>query len=56
MTPAAVEYGQAAALTAQRQVALNVAYKAHPERFVKGLPKPPKVPTEVWINPPQPDE
>jgi putative transposase len=56
MTPAAVHYGQAAALTAQRQVALKVAYEAHPERFVKGLPKPPKVPTEVWINPPRSDE
>ena len=56
MTPAAVHYGQAAALTAQRQVTLKAAYEVHPERFVKGLPKPPKVPTEVWINPPQSDE
>jgi putative transposase len=56
MTPAAVHYSQTAALTAQRQVALKVAYEAHPERFVKGLPKPPKVPTEVWINPPRSDE
>ena len=56
MTPAAVHHGQAASLTAQRQIALNVAYEVHPERFVKGLPKPPQVPTEVWINPPQSDE
>ena len=35
MTPAAVHYGQAAMLTAQRQVALKRAYEAHPERFVK---------------------
>ncbi len=56
MTPAAVHYGHAEALTAQRQVILKVAYEIHPERFVKGLPKPPKVPTEVWINPPRSDE
>jgi putative transposase len=56
MTPAAVHYGQAATLTAQRQVTLTTAYEAHPERFVKGLPKPPQVPATVWINPPQSDE
>jgi putative transposase len=56
MTPTTVHFGQAAALTAQRQDTLNVAYEVHPERFVKGLPKPPKVPTAVWINPPLSDE
>jgi putative transposase len=56
MTPAAVYHGQAAALTAQRQVALKATYEVHPERFVKGVPKPPQVPTEVWINPPRSDE
>jgi len=56
MTPAAVHYGQAATLTAQRQAILMTAYEAHPERFVKGLPKPPQVPATVWINPPQTDE
>jgi putative transposase len=56
MTPAAVHYGQAATLIAQRQAVLKRAYAAHPERFVKGLPKPPQVPTEVWINPPRSDE
>ncbi len=56
MTPAAVHYGQAATLTTQRQVTLKLAYEAHPERFVKGLPKPPPVPAKVWINPPQSDE
>jgi putative transposase len=55
MTPAAVHYGQASTLTSQRQAALKLAYEAHPERFVKGLPKPPKVPTEVWINRPHSD-
>jgi putative transposase len=56
MTPATIHYGRAAALTAQRQVTLQAAYEQHPERFVKGLPKPPAVPTAVWINPPQSDE
>ena len=53
MTPATVHYGQAAALTAQRQVTLQAAYNAHPERFVNGVPRPPQVPQVVWINPPR---
>ena len=56
MTPAAIHHGRAEILTSQRQDTLKTAYEAHPERFVKGLPKPPKVPTEVWINPPQSDK
>jgi len=53
MTPATVHYGQAAELTAQRQVTLQAAYHAHPERFVSGVPRPPQVPQAVWINPPR---
>ena len=53
MTPAAVHYGEAVRLFANRQQTLNVAYAAHPERFVKGLPIPPALPTAVWINPPK---
>ncbi len=30
-----------------------MAYQAHPERFVKGLPVPPALPKAVWINPPK---
>jgi putative transposase len=52
MTPATVHYGLAAELTIQRQATLQAAYEKHPERFVKGLPTPPKHPTAVWINPP----
>jgi putative transposase len=55
MTPAVVHYGQAAFLTAQRQVTLHAAYEAHPERFVKGLPQPPELPDAVWLNPPTPE-
>jgi putative transposase len=53
MTPAAVHYGTASRLFAERQQTLNLAYAAHPERFVKGPPIPPALPTAVWINPPK---
>ncbi len=53
MTPAAVHYGQAAQLWQHRQAVLHQAYAAHPERFVKGLPQPPALPSAVWINPPR---
>jgi putative transposase len=53
MTPAMVHYGEAQSVRAQRQTVLEAAYIAHPERFVKGLPTPPELPGEVWINPPQ---
>ena len=55
MTPAAVHSGQAAQLWQDRQSVLHRAYAVHPERFVKGLPQPPALPTTVWINPPKPD-
>ncbi len=54
MTPGAIHYGQAPALRATRAQVLQQAYTAHPERFVRGLPQPPALPTEVWINPPKP--
>ncbi len=53
MTPAAVHYGEASRLFADRQQTLSVAYAAHPERFVKGQPCPPALPIAVWINPPK---
>jgi putative transposase len=56
MTPAAVYFGQAPALFLGRQAVLAAAYAAHPERFVRGLPHPPALPTEVWINRPEPPE
>ena len=52
LTPAAMHYGAASRLFAERQQTLNLAYAAHPERFVKGPPLPPALPTAVWINPP----
>jgi putative transposase len=56
LTPATVHFGQAQAFFLERQRVLQLAYAAHPERFVKGLPKPPALPSAVWINPPQPGE
>jgi len=53
LTPATVHYGQAQAVLEQRQKVLQAAYIAHPERFVRGEPKPLSLPTEVWINEPQ---
>jgi len=53
LTPVTVHYGQAQAVLEQRQRVLQTAYVAHPERFVRGEPKPPSLPTEVWINEPQ---
>ena len=52
LTPDAVHHGRAGQLQAERQRVLEDAYARHPERFVKGLPQAPKIPDEVWINPP----
>jgi putative transposase len=52
MTPAAVHYGQAPALHAERQRVLDAAYAATPERFVRRPPTPPALPTAAWINKP----
>jgi len=52
LTPATVHCGQAAEAIAARQQVLLAAYEAHPERFVRGIPRPPALPTAVWINPP----
>jgi putative transposase len=53
MTPAAVHYGRAKELQVGRQAVLSAAYAAHPERFPKGPPRPWKLPTAAWINPPE---
>ena len=53
LTPADVHYGRAQAVIQQRLQVLQAAYQKNPERFVKGLPKPPLLPDAVWINPPK---
>jgi len=52
LTPFEVHHGLAERKTAQRAAVLATAYAAHPERFVRGLPRPPAPPREVWINKP----
>ena len=54
-TPADVHYGRAQAIRDQRAVVLDAAYTAHPERFVRKPPAPPKLPSAVWINKPEQD-
>jgi len=56
MTPAAVHYGRAEAVHAGRARVLAAAHAATPERFVRGAPTPPAVPTAAWINKPTTDE
>ena len=51
-TPADVHHGRADRLLEVRAGVLAGAYAAHPERFVKGSPRPEPVPAEVWINRP----
>ena len=52
LTPAMVHHGQAETILRQRQAVLATAYQLHPERFVRSAPKPPELPSEVWINKP----
>ena len=54
LTPAVVHFGEAPAVLAHRQVVLDAAYLAHPDRFVRQPPKPLPLPSEVWINKPVP--
>ena len=50
LTPATVHGGHAPTVLAQRQRIMDAAFQQHPERFVKGPPRVPQLPTEVWIN------
>ena len=52
MTPAVVHQGRAEQLNAARRHTLLAAHRAHPERFVRGKPQPPVLPSQAWINPP----
>ncbi len=52
LTPKMVHYGVAPKVIAARDRVLRAAYEAHPERFVRGIPKAPRLPAAVWINPP----
>lgn len=53
MTPADMHTGKALGICNRRQKTLTDAYSRTPERFVKGFPRPPKVPEAAWINKPR---
>jgi putative transposase len=55
-TPADVHYGRAEQVQGARAEVLTAAYAAHPERFVRKLPQPPRLPTTAWINKPGTEE
>jgi hypothetical protein len=38
---------------AEREAGLQKAFETMPWRFVRGVPKPPALPAEVWINKPK---
>jgi putative transposase len=54
LPPEVVHYGQAQDAYDARAQVLTTAYAAHPERFVRQVPRPPQLPTAAWINPPRP--
>lgn len=51
-TPFDVHFGLADKRVAERARVLEAAFAAHPERFPRGLPKPPARPSAAWINKP----
>src|SRR5438128_325327 len=54
LPPSVVHFGEAQNALARRQVVLDAAYQAHPDRFVRRPPKTLPLPAEVWINRPAP--
>ncbi|WP_255603223.1 DDE-type integrase/transposase/recombinase [Oscillochloris sp. ZM17-4] len=54
LSPAVVHSGRAPEVIATRQVTLDAAYAAHPERFPRGRPIAPQLPAQVGINLPRP--
>jgi len=51
-TPGSVHDGTWKYVRDGRQIVLNAAYAAHPERFHAGPPQAPELPSKVWINQP----
>jgi putative transposase len=51
-TPDDVHHGRAQRVVDERAAVLAAAHAAHPERFVRGVPRPAALPTAVWINKP----
>jgi putative transposase len=53
LTPSDVHHGRAGERCAARSLILLDAWKAHPERFVRGQPHPPKLASIAYINRPE---
>lgn len=53
LTPLEVHFGQAKQRREERALVLRTAFEKNPERFVRGLPQPPALPEQVWINKPK---
>lgn len=51
-TPASVHHGTAHEIRKLRQQTLDAAYAAHPDRFGRRRPQPPRLPDQAWINQP----
>jgi putative transposase len=51
--PADVHHGRAQQRVDARAAVLATAHELHPERFVRGIPRPQPLPTAVWINKPK---
>lgn len=54
LPPAVVHFGEAQQAIEHRQMVLDMAYREHPDRFVRHSPRPLSLPLEVWINKPAP--
>ena len=54
VTPAQRHSGADRIVYGERQAVLAAFYQQHPERFVRGIPSPPELPGDVWINRPDP--
>ncbi len=53
LTPFDVHYGLAEQRFTEREAALRKAFAATPDRFVRGMTRPPALPQAVWINKPR---
>ena len=53
LTPDVVHHGRADQVLNGRQRVLDAAYATTPERFVNGPPRVERLPSSVWINPPE---
>jgi putative transposase len=53
LTPFEVHFSQAKERREERALVLRSAFEKNPERFVRGLPRPPALPEQVWINKPK---